>query len=138
MLLCVRELLDMDDSEINVPSVSIDVSRDVNLLPFSSGTTGVPKGVMLSHRNILANTLQVDAIEKFENSTLMLLPMFHIYPFLLMNLSLYQGVAQVVLPKFEPETLLNALQTYKVSARFFTIASMSLTIACLSRFLKPI
>lgn len=69
---------------------------------------------MLSHRNILANTLQVDAIEKFERAILLVLPIYHIYPFLLMNLGLYQGVAQVHLPKFEPETLLYALERYKV------------------------
>lgn len=110
-----EDLLDVEEAAIKMPHVEIDVLKDVNLLPFSSGTTGAPKGVMLSHRNLLANTLQVDAIEKFDSAVLLMLPIFHIYPFLLMNLALYQGVPQVHLPRFEPDTLLNALESYKIS-----------------------
>src|SRR4029450_11622348 len=45
------------------PVVAIDPVDDVAVLPYSSGTTGLPKGVMLTHRNLIANLVQIDAIE---------------------------------------------------------------------------
>jgi len=60
------------------------LAEDVAILPYSSGTTGVPKGTMLSHRNIIANMLQLEAIDgafySQEDVLLSPLPMFHIYP----------------------------------------------------------
>ncbi|GAB9474022.1 4-coumarate-coa ligase [Globisporangium polare] len=91
----------------------IDPETNV-LLPFSSGTTGIPKGVALSARNMVANTLQVDHVEKLGDHAMGLLPFFHIYGMMIMHLSIYQGSAKVVLPRFEPESFLNALETYKI------------------------
>ena len=48
------------------PAVTIDPANDVVVLPYSSGTTGLPKGVMLTHRNLVANLAQIDAIETAE------------------------------------------------------------------------
>ncbi|TYZ58254.1 hypothetical protein PybrP1_007931, partial [[Pythium] brassicae (nom. inval.)] len=83
------------------------------LLPFSSGTTGVPKGVALSAHNMMANTLQVNHMEDLGDHSLGLLPFFHIYGMLMIHLSIYQGTTKVILPRFEPHTFLNALSTYK-------------------------
>ncbi|KAG6590952.1 4-coumarate-CoA ligase [Phytophthora cinnamomi] len=91
----------------------IDPESNV-LLPFSSGTTGVPKGVALSARNTLCNALQINHVENLGGSSLGLMPFFHIYGIMLMHLSIYQGAAKVILPRFEPETFLNALSTYKI------------------------
>lgn len=91
----------------------IDPETNV-LLPFSSGTTGVPKGVALSARNLVANTMQVDHVEKLGAHAMGLLPFFHIYGMMIMHLSIYQGSAKVVLPRFEPKSFLNALETYKI------------------------
>uniref|UniRef100_K3X768 AMP-dependent synthetase/ligase domain-containing protein n=1 Tax=Globisporangium ultimum (strain ATCC 200006 / CBS 805.95 / DAOM BR144) TaxID=431595 RepID=K3X768_GLOUD len=91
----------------------IDPDSNV-LLPFSSGTTGIPKGVALSARNILTNTYQVDHVEKLGDHSLGLLPFFHIYGMMMMHLSIVQGTAKVVLPRFEPESLLKTLSTYKI------------------------
>ncbi|KAL3663631.1 hypothetical protein V7S43_011517 [Phytophthora oleae] len=93
----------------------IDPESNV-MLPFSSGTTGVPKGVALSARNLLSNALQVDHVEDLCGYSLGLLPFFHIYGMMLLHLSMYQGAAKVILPRFEPETFLNALSTYKIRA----------------------
>ncbi|KAG7386734.1 hypothetical protein PHYPSEUDO_015330 [Phytophthora pseudosyringae] len=93
----------------------IDPESNV-MLPFSSGTTGVPKGVALSARNMLSNALQVDHVEDLCGYSLGLLPFFHIYGMMLLHLSMYQGAAKVILPRFEPETFLNALSTYKIRA----------------------
>lgn len=61
----------------------INPEKDLAFLVYSSGTTGLPKGVMLSHRNIVANTLQVTAGERphlsSKDSILAFLPFFHIY-----------------------------------------------------------
>lgn len=61
----------------------VDPEKDLAFLVYSSGTTGLPKGVMLCHRNIVANTLQVTAGEKphltSKDSILAFLPFFHIY-----------------------------------------------------------
>ncbi|KAG6611415.1 4-coumarate-CoA ligase [Phytophthora cinnamomi] len=78
------------------------------------GTTGVPKGVALSARNALCNALQINHVENLGGSSLGLMPFFHIYGIMLMHLSIYQGAAKVLLPRFEPETFLNALSTYKI------------------------
>jgi len=84
------------------------------LLPFSSGTTGMPKGVALSSRNIISNTMQLDHIEKYGKHMLGVLPFFHIYSLLLIHLFMYQGSTLVVLPKYEPATFLHALAKYQV------------------------
>ena len=50
------------DHDATAPKVTIDPHKDLVVLPYSSGTTGLPKGVMLSHRNIVANMAQIDGI----------------------------------------------------------------------------
>jgi acyl-CoA synthetase (AMP-forming)/AMP-acid ligase II len=90
-------------------------------LPYSSGTTGLQKGVMLSHRTVLSNLLQYNTAT-FEPGvaermvTLALLPMFHIYGFTVVTLcGLARGAKLVTLPRFEPEAFLQALQQHRVT-----------------------
>ncbi|KAG7401159.1 hypothetical protein PHYBOEH_002717 [Phytophthora boehmeriae] len=109
----IDELVKVRDDSFKFET--IDPESNV-LLPFSSGTTGVPKGVALSAKNILSNALQVDHVEDLCGYSLGLLPFFHIYGMMLLHLSLYQGAAKVILPRFDPETFLNALSTYKIRA----------------------
>src|SRR5215813_12548545 len=66
------------------PSVRIDPRQDVVALPYSSGTTGLPKGVMLTHHNLVANLCQCEAMPHFDgfgegDVTMAFLPFFHIY-----------------------------------------------------------
>lgn len=72
------------------------------------------QGVALSARNMLSNALQVHHVEDLGGHSLGLLPFFHIYGMMLMHLSLYQGAAKVILPRFEPEIFLSTLEKYKV------------------------
>ena len=69
---------------------------------------------MLSHLNLASNLLQTNATEEFSEHSLVVLPYYHIYALMVMNVSLFQGKCQVVLPKFDPENFLHCMQKYKV------------------------
>jgi 4-coumarate--CoA ligase len=100
------------------------VPRDVHAtvaLPYSSGTTGVSKGVMLSHRNLVANVAQVlGPADLREDETLIaVLPFFHIYGMqVLMNCGLRTGATIVTMPRFDLEQFLSIHQEYGVTRSF--------------------
>ena len=98
------------------PRVDIDPVTDVVVLPYSSGTTGLPKGVMLTHRNIVANLAQLAAIEGHDLKALVgVLPFFHIYGMVvILNFGLMRGLAVVTMPKFEFEPFLKVLQDWRI------------------------
>lgn len=98
------------------PVLQIDPATHIAVLPYSSGTTGKPKGVMLTHRNLVANVLQVEALLQVvpQDRVLCVLPFFHIYGMnVLMNLSLFRRATLVTMPKFEIEPFLSIVSKQK-------------------------
>jgi acyl-CoA synthetase (AMP-forming)/AMP-acid ligase II len=102
----------------DVPEVAINPREDLVALPYSSGTTGLPKGVMLTHYNLVANMCQMDGLQYFtEDDTLIcVLPLFHIYGLVVvLNMGLQQGSTIVTLPRFELEPFLKLLEKHRVT-----------------------
>ncbi|MFB7499642.1 4-coumarate--CoA ligase family protein [Streptomyces sp. NPDC056161] len=116
-----RSLLDLLASTAPDPDVPIDPAEDVAVLPYSSGTTGTPKGVMLTHRQIATNLAQLEPAAPAgpDERILAVLPFFHIYGLTaLMNAPLRQGAAVVVLPRFDLETFLAAIETHRITGLY--------------------
>jgi acyl-CoA synthetase (AMP-forming)/AMP-acid ligase II len=113
------------------PDVHIDAGEDLVVLPYSSGTTGFSKGVMLTHRNLVANLIQTSAcIQVPEDEKIMaFLPFFHIYGMtVIMNLGLLHGATLVTMQRFELEPCLQAVQDYRVT-RFFLVPPIVVLLA---------
>ncbi|MFF7674164.1 4-coumarate--CoA ligase family protein [Actinacidiphila glaucinigra] len=116
-----RSVLDLLGSTAPEPEIAFDPGEDVAALPYSSGTTGVPKGVMLTHRNIATNLAQLDPTLAMGpgHRILAVLPFFHIYGLTaLMNAPLRKGATVVVLPRFDLEQFLKAVATHRVQGLF--------------------
>jgi acyl-CoA synthetase (AMP-forming)/AMP-acid ligase II len=98
------------------PAVTIDPANDLCVLPYSSGTTGLPKGVMLTHRNLVAQLNQIDSIESVDTPALLgVLPFFHIYGMVILVMhGLMRGSTIVTMPKFEFEPFLKVLQDWPI------------------------
>jgi acyl-CoA synthetase (AMP-forming)/AMP-acid ligase II len=100
------------------PGVRIDPHTDLAVLPYSSGTTGLPKGVMLSHHNLVANLCQLQPVlgEGQDEVGVAVLPFFHIYGLtVLMAAALWQGGTLVTMPRFDLEQFLAILQDHRVN-----------------------
>jgi acyl-CoA synthetase (AMP-forming)/AMP-acid ligase II len=103
------------------PVTRIAPREDIVVLPYSSGTTGLPKGVMLTHHNLVANLCQTAGMRNFdgfgESDVIMaFLPFFHIYGMVvIMMLGLANGGTIVTMPRFDMMEFLGLVQKYRAT-----------------------
>ncbi|MEK4230245.1 AMP-binding protein [Solibacillus sp. FSL H8-0538] len=105
-------------AQLKVLDVPFDFDNDLALLQYTGGTTGSPKGVMLTHKNLIANTMMCDAwmyrCEKGQETILGILPFFHVYGMTtVLILSVMQQGRMVLLPKFDVEQALKTIDKQK-------------------------
>ncbi|MEM7679884.1 MAG: long-chain fatty acid--CoA ligase [Pseudomonadota bacterium] len=110
-----HELLDdVKSNNLKAESVEIDPVEDVAVLQYTGGTTGVPKGAMLTHQNLHANAVQCQAwfpddLKRGEGRMLGVLPFFHVFAMTtILNVSVINGYQIIAMPRFE---LKDALKT---------------------------
>ncbi|MEM6986944.1 MAG: AMP-binding protein [Pseudomonadota bacterium] len=109
----------------------VDRDEHIVVLPYSSGTTGLPKGVMLSHRNVVVNIDQVIAGADFRAGEVAVgfLPFFHIYGMnVIMNVHLAGGGSIVTMPRFDLELFLRLNETHR-SRRMWIVPPVALALA---------
>ena len=101
------------------PSVTINPEEDLAVLQYTGGTTGLPKGAMLTHMNLVSNAVGCSAwlqAKRGEDTGLSVLPFFHIYGMTVaMNFTIYAGATMVLLPRFDVVEVLKSIQKYKVT-----------------------
>ena len=99
-------------------AVTIDPEQDIAVLQYTGGTTGVPKGAMLTHKNLYANALQMShwyhTAQEGHDSMVVVLPLFHVFAMTVaMNMPLMKGMQMLLLPQFGVNEVLGLIRDYK-------------------------
>jgi long-chain acyl-CoA synthetase len=120
-LLLFRELLKQHPPRR--PEVAIDPAADIAALPYTGGTTGMPKAAVITHRNMVALTTQLTRFwpifEEGRETVIAFLPFFHIYGQVVVMLnSLLQGATVVLFTTPDTDEILNAVERYQASGFF--------------------
>jgi long-chain acyl-CoA synthetase len=93
--------------------------NDTAVILYTSGTTGRPKGVMLSHRNLVANAISGRGPEyeqRNDETHLAILPLAHAFGIVVLNVLYLSGVKQVMHPRFDPHAVLSAIERHHITA----------------------
>ncbi|KAI1158956.1 hypothetical protein F5B18DRAFT_638978 [Nemania serpens] len=112
----------------NLRQARVDPQKDLSFLVYSSGTTGLPKGVQLTHLNIVSNLAQLEYVDRFNgvyhyggvdgkgDKQLAILPFFHVYGLTCIALAgIRMGLPVIILPKFELEKACQAIQEFGIT-----------------------
>lgn len=109
----LTEIIKQSNQELK--SFSVDFEEDLAIIQYTGGTTGAPKGVMLTHKNLVSNASMSNAwlykCKRGEETVLAIIPFFHVYGMTaVMILSVMQGQKMVLLPRFDPELTLKTIE----------------------------
>ncbi len=109
------------------PEIALE---DVVALPYSSGTTGQPKGVLLSHKNLVCNACQSIATARitFQDRMLVFLPLYHVYGIMLMGCAAMSGATLVLMERFEVERCLQLIQEQGITL-LYTVPQVLLALS---------
>ncbi len=109
---------DQSKSEPNLDALGIDPKNDIAIIQYTGGTTGISKGAMLTHENIVSNSVIVAnwvGISQKQETLLAAIPFFHIYGLTdAMNAAIYANQRIVLLPSFNPKEVLETIEKEKV------------------------
>ena len=108
----------MKNTKPNPPEYDFNPKEDLAALMYTSGTTGLPKGTMLTHYNIVSNVAQASLTFELSDFDIAMtvLPLYHIYGLnVCMNQAIWLGASQVVLPRFEVREFCELLEKYKAT-----------------------
>jgi long-chain acyl-CoA synthetase len=111
------------------PPVKVDPDQ-IAVLPYSSGTTGFPKGVMLTHRNLVSNQEQYIDVTQLgpDDSYIIYMPLSHIFGITMMGLAVRAGMKQIITERFDLEAVVNLIQEHGVTW-FFAVPPVLLALA---------
>ncbi|CAL7949583.1 unnamed protein product [Xylocopa violacea] len=114
----IKNLISNITVDNNFRACSVDVENHVALISCSSGTTGMPKGVMLTDKNFLAVfryfITSSSSIVDANITKLAILPFFHVYSFAMMLMGLVFGNKNIILPRFDEKLFLHTIEKYKI------------------------
>jgi len=101
------------------PKLEMNPMEDLAALQYTGGTTGVPKGAMLTHHNLLSNAVAFAMwlrLREAEEVLMAVLPLFHIYGMTTsMNAPVYAAGTMVLIPRFDPKEVLEAIEKHRVT-----------------------
>ena len=101
------------------PKLETNPKEDLAALQYTGGTTGVPKGAMLTHRNLVSNAVAFATwlrLSEAEEVFMAVLPLFHIYGMTTsMNAPIYGAETMILIPRFDPKEVLGAIERHRVT-----------------------